>query len=388
MSRPLWSESRRRFGSSSPPSHAGPRAPRRRARYGKDGARAGPRRQHRAASGAHPVHARSQPTDVTGLSIWSPPGANTSPVAHLANIVLVDEINRALPKAQSALLEGMAEFRVTVDGVMPPASRSVPADRNREPDRAGGRACRCPRRSSTVFCCAPRSAIRRFDEEILILERAAQGPSPRAPAAGGRRRRGQHAAHRQGIEQVYVDPLLRRWGVELVRATRTLEFVELGAPAGSVRISRSSARLAAGRSCTVAHSSYNSSARGSSVHRQPSADALGGGSPRRGASRRPTSGAAGLGRLLARAPRSEPDWDDPVPRRVAVSERRRAAVPALSAPRRRFSGVQSGERRSPGTRRRRRGRELRGPCQQGDRISTIDWAASRLGSRRRGAPTS
>ncbi|MGB9711007.1 MAG: AAA family ATPase [Thermodesulfovibrio sp.] len=58
------------------------------------------------------------PTDITGLSIYS---KNTSdfefkPGPIFNNIVLVDEINRATPKTQSALLEAMAEEQVTVDG--------------------------------------------------------------------------------------------------------------------------------------------------------------------------------------------------------------------------------------------------------------------------------
>ena len=59
-----------------------------------------------------------QPTDVTGLSI-RPEVSVTSNSASgpiFANVVLVDEINRATPKTQSALLEAMAEQQVTVDG--------------------------------------------------------------------------------------------------------------------------------------------------------------------------------------------------------------------------------------------------------------------------------
>src|SRR5262249_24934704 len=63
-----------------------------------------------------------QPTDVTGLSIWNPQARafEFQPGPIFANIVLVDEINRALPKAQSALLEGMSELQVTVDGTTRP----------------------------------------------------------------------------------------------------------------------------------------------------------------------------------------------------------------------------------------------------------------------------
>ncbi len=60
-----------------------------------------------------------QPTDVTGLSIFDQRSRDFEfrPGPIFANVVLVDEINRATPKTQSALLEAMAEQQVTVDGV-------------------------------------------------------------------------------------------------------------------------------------------------------------------------------------------------------------------------------------------------------------------------------
>src|SRR3989442_8379209 len=60
-----------------------------------------------------------QPTDVTGLSVFNQKERDFEfrPGPIFANVVLVDEINRAMPKTQSALLEAMAEGQVTVDGV-------------------------------------------------------------------------------------------------------------------------------------------------------------------------------------------------------------------------------------------------------------------------------
>src|SRR3954464_9682878 len=60
-----------------------------------------------------------QPSDVTGLSVYNQQTREFEfrPGPIFANIVLVDEINRAMPKTQSALLEAMAEHQVTVDGV-------------------------------------------------------------------------------------------------------------------------------------------------------------------------------------------------------------------------------------------------------------------------------
>src|SRR5688572_28668094 len=60
-----------------------------------------------------------QPTDVTGLSIFNQRERDFEfrPGPIFSNVLLVDEINRAMPKTQSALLEAMAERQVTVDGV-------------------------------------------------------------------------------------------------------------------------------------------------------------------------------------------------------------------------------------------------------------------------------
>src|ERR671935_663978 len=60
-----------------------------------------------------------QPTDVTGLSVFNPQQRDFEfrPGPVFANVLLVDEINRAMPKTQSALLEAMAEGQVTIDGV-------------------------------------------------------------------------------------------------------------------------------------------------------------------------------------------------------------------------------------------------------------------------------
>src|SRR5690242_20929218 len=59
------------------------------------------------------------PSDVTGVSIYNQKTGNfeyrAGPI--MAQIVLADEINRATPKTQSALLEAMEESQVTIDGV-------------------------------------------------------------------------------------------------------------------------------------------------------------------------------------------------------------------------------------------------------------------------------
>ena len=65
------------------------------------------------------------PSDVTGVTIFNQQKSEFEfhPGPIFATIVLADEINRASPKTQSALLEVMEEGRVTVDGVAHPVGR-------------------------------------------------------------------------------------------------------------------------------------------------------------------------------------------------------------------------------------------------------------------------
>ncbi|MFW2340708.1 MAG: AAA family ATPase, partial [Acidimicrobiia bacterium] len=62
------------------------------------------------------------PSDITGVSVWTRGSSEFvfNPGAIFANIVVGDEINRASPKTQAALLEAMEERQVTVDGTTRP----------------------------------------------------------------------------------------------------------------------------------------------------------------------------------------------------------------------------------------------------------------------------
>ena len=89
--------------------------------HGEDGARPRDRRSRSRARSPSRIQCTPdlQPTDVTGLSVYNQGTREFEfrPGPIFANVVLVDEINRAMPKTQSALLEAMAEQQVTVDGV-------------------------------------------------------------------------------------------------------------------------------------------------------------------------------------------------------------------------------------------------------------------------------
>jgi MoxR-like ATPase len=179
-----------------------------------------------------------QPTDVTGLSVFNQRDRDfefrAGPV--FANVVLVDEINRAMPKTQSALLEGMAERQVTIDGV----TRGLP-------DPFLVLATENPIEQEGTFP-LPEAQLDRFflrtalgypaeDEELAIVEEQLRGhPLERLRPVLDLR---DVQVIRAATQDVYIDPLLRRWAIRLVRATREAEGVAIGASVrGSLALER------------------------------------------------------------------------------------------------------------------------------------------------------
>jgi MoxR-like ATPase len=187
-----------------------------------------------------------QPTDVTGLAVFDQKEREFEfrPGPIFANVVLVDEINRAMPKTQSALLEAMAEQQVTVDG----ATRPVP-------DPFLLLATENPIEQEGTFP-LPEAQLDRFfvktalgypgeDDEVLIMEeQVSRHPLTRLEPVLSL---AELDEVRLAATQVYLDPVLRRWIARLVRATREIEGVAVGASVrGSLaldRASRSSALL-------------------------------------------------------------------------------------------------------------------------------------------------
>jgi len=169
-----------------------------------------------------------QPTDITGLSIWNPQTRafefRAGPV--FANVLLVDEVNRALPKAQSALLEAMAEHQVTVDG----ATRRLPNPffliATENPIEQEG-TFPLPEAQLDRFLLRTSLGYPSADEELRILDDQLHGhPLSRLRATVDL---GELELLYSAVEEVYVDPLLKRWIVDLVRSTRDLETVLVGA---------------------------------------------------------------------------------------------------------------------------------------------------------------
>jgi MoxR-like ATPase len=179
-----------------------------------------------------------QPTDVTGLSVFDQRTRDFEfrPGPIFANVVLVDEINRAMPKTQSALLEAMAEQQVTVDG----ETRLLP-------DPFLLLATENPIEHEGTFP-LPEAQLDRFfvrtllgypgmDDELRIINDQRDGHPLRLLEPVVTVAEVKHLQHAVG--DVYVDPLVGRWIVELVRATRELSTVAIGASVrGSLALER------------------------------------------------------------------------------------------------------------------------------------------------------
>jgi MoxR-like ATPase len=179
-----------------------------------------------------------QPTDVTGLSIFNQVTREFEfrPGPVFANVVLVDETNRAMPRTQSALLEAMAEAQVTVDGVtrLLPTPFLVLATEN-PIDQEG--TFPLPESQLDRFAMRTGLGYPHEDEEVSIVLAQRHGhPIDELAAVIDIE---ELAALQRAVEDVYVDELLLRWIVELVRATRSAEGVAIGASVrGSLTLER------------------------------------------------------------------------------------------------------------------------------------------------------
>ena len=179
-----------------------------------------------------------QPTDVTGLAVWDPRerAFEFHPGPIFANVVVVDEINRALPKAQSALLEGMAERQVTVDGVtrpLPDPFLVIATENTIEQEGTFP----LPEAQLDRFLLSTSLGYPALDEEIRVLDDQLHGhPLERLQPVIDT---DDVKALVLATEYVYVDPIVKRWAVELVRATRGLDLLEVGASVrGSLALER------------------------------------------------------------------------------------------------------------------------------------------------------
>ena len=185
------------------------------------------------------------PTDVTGASIFNPKTTEFEfrPGPIFGQLVLADEINRATPRTQAALLEAMAESKVTVDGhshnLTPPFL--VIATQN-PVDHEG--TFPLPEAQLDRFLMKFQLGYPSMEEELKMLEML-QHQHP-LESIGEVVSAEEIIACQQVVRSVHVDAKVSQYIMEIVHATRGHEDLTLGAsPRGSIALFRGSQAMAA-----------------------------------------------------------------------------------------------------------------------------------------------
>ncbi|MCW6036050.1 MoxR family ATPase [Spirulina subsalsa FACHB-351] len=178
------------------------------------------------------------PTDITGTNIWNPSSREFEflPGPAFANVLLADEINRATPRTQSALLEVMEEHQVTVDG----QARKVPQPffviATQNPIEYQG-TFPLPEAQMDRFTLSLTLGYPSESEEMLMLQRQHNNISVDSlePCISLE----EVLNLQKQAQQVRVAPELQQYILNLVRASRTDEEIVLGvSPRGSVALQK------------------------------------------------------------------------------------------------------------------------------------------------------
>ncbi|HHX44689.1 MAG TPA: MoxR family ATPase [Chloroflexi bacterium] len=185
------------------------------------------------------------PSDITGVSVFNQKTREFEfrPGPVMAQIVLTDEINRATPKTQSALLECMEERQVTVDEYTYRLPEPFLIMATQNPIEYEG-TFPLPEAQLDRFLMRISLGYPRPEEEISILDaQQFQHPLETIEQVIDVE---ELKAVQEAIKQVYVDPLVKEYIVSLVHATRDFPDVYLGAsPRGSLGLYKTCQALAA-----------------------------------------------------------------------------------------------------------------------------------------------
>jgi len=185
------------------------------------------------------------PTDVTGVSVFNQKTREfefrAGPVH--AQIVLTDEINRATPKTQSALLECMEEHQVTVDGITYPMPRPFLVMATQNPIEYEG-TFPLPEAQLDRFMLRIHLGYPAPKDEMAMLD-AQQFAHPIdeiAQVAGA----AELMDAQRAVKEVYVDALVKEYILALIEATRKHPDIYLGAsPRGSLALYKTAQARAA-----------------------------------------------------------------------------------------------------------------------------------------------
>ena len=185
------------------------------------------------------------PSDVTGVSIYNQQKREfefrAGPI--MGQIVLADEVNRATPKTQAALLEAMEERQVTVDGVTHPLEQPFMVLATQNPIEYEG-TFPLPEAQLDRFIMRVRMGYPGTSEEIRILGgQQLQHPIETLKSVVTVKELLQAIGD---VRKIYVSPMIQRYIVDLVGRTRNSNDVYLGAsPRGSLALFRASQAWAA-----------------------------------------------------------------------------------------------------------------------------------------------
>jgi MoxR-like ATPase len=187
------------------------------------------------------------PNDITGVSVFNQQTGEFDfrPGPVFVNILLADEINRATPRTQAALLEAMQEQQVTVDGVTRPLAAPFLVLATQNPIEYEG-TFPLPEAQLDRFVMRLTLGYPEADDEAQILRNVKkQHPVERvAPVVDGAKLPELY----DRVADVHVDESLERYILSIVRATRSHSDVALGAsPRGSLALYKTSQALAAVR---------------------------------------------------------------------------------------------------------------------------------------------
>jgi MoxR-like ATPase len=183
------------------------------------------------------------PGDVTGSSILRDGQFEFVPGPAFANVLLVDEINRATPRTQSALLEAMQERQVSVDGVTRPLPEPFLVLATQNPIELEG-TFSLPEAQLDRFLVRIAMGYPGEDDERRVARRYQQAAEPLdqvQPIADAP----QLLALRDAVRSAHVSPEVEAYAVAVVRATRQHPDLRMGAsPRASVALYRAAQALA------------------------------------------------------------------------------------------------------------------------------------------------
>jgi MoxR-like ATPase len=185
------------------------------------------------------------PSDITGVSIYNQKKGEFEfrPGPIIGQIILADEINRATPKTQAALLEAMEEHQVTVDGTTHMLPRPFMVLATQNPIEYEG-TFPLPEAQLDRFLLRVRLGYPEFVDEIKILDsQRLRHPIETLQAVISTE---EALAAAEQIKSIYVSPTAKRYITDLSRRTRQSGDIYLGAsPRGTLALSRAAQARAA-----------------------------------------------------------------------------------------------------------------------------------------------